>query len=120
MRCALKANRDKAFHWRKAIYVSKMNIENVFCELTGLDKIYLEYNLIDYYFKYDYYDIKGILDEVAFKFNVPMRFEPSNENFMHPYQQAKIFIGGKESGLVGKIHPSIAESFDISEDSFKV
>ncbi|MBR6201095.1 MAG: phenylalanine--tRNA ligase subunit beta [Spirochaetales bacterium] len=68
--------------------------------------------------KFDYYDIKGILDQVAFKFNVEMKYVPSNENFLHPYQQAKIIIGGKESGIVGKIHPLIAESFGISEDSF--
>jgi len=68
--------------------------------------------------KYDFYDIKGVADAIFDFFKVNVKFVPSNEEFLHPYQQAKILFNGKDAGTIGKIHPLVCDSFDIDLDVF--
>jgi len=37
---------------------------------------------------------------------------------LHPFQQSKIFVKGEEIGILGKVNPIIAKSFDIDTDCF--
>ncbi|MGK0255597.1 MAG: phenylalanyl-tRNA synthetase beta chain [Arcobacteraceae bacterium] len=39
-------------------------------------------------------------------------------DFIHPYQCASIIQNGKNIGFVYKIHPNVAQDFDISNDTF--
>lgn len=39
-------------------------------------------------------------------------------NFIHPYQSASIIQNGKNIGFVYKIHPNVAQDFDISNDTY--
>ncbi len=39
-------------------------------------------------------------------------------NFIHPYQNATIILKGKEIGCIYKLHPTAANDFDISTDTF--
>ncbi|WP_457596661.1 phenylalanine--tRNA ligase subunit beta-related protein, partial [Hydrogenimonas sp.] len=43
--------------------------------------------------------------------------EPQN-GLMHPYQTAAILIDGKRVGTLSKLHPSVAESFDLPDTYF--
>jgi len=70
--------------------------------------------------KYDYYDIKGVADAVFDNFKPNVTYISSEESFLHPYQQAKILFNGKEAGIIGKLHPLIAESMDITGDTFLI
>ncbi|HNZ26962.1 MAG TPA: phenylalanine--tRNA ligase subunit beta [Spirochaetota bacterium] len=67
---------------------------------------------------FDYYDIKGIADSIFRYFGEVPAYRQSEEVYLHPYQQSKIFISGEEVGLLGKINPIIADSFDIDTDCF--
>jgi phenylalanyl-tRNA synthetase beta chain len=68
--------------------------------------------------KYDYYDIKGVVDEILHYFNIKAKFEISDEVYLHPYQQAKIMINNENAGIAGKLHPAVADSFDMDLDVF--
>lgn len=68
--------------------------------------------------KYDYFDIKGIADAIFEYFKVDAAFTPLNETFLHPYQQAKILLNGREAGLIGKVHPLVCENMNINMDAF--
>ena len=68
--------------------------------------------------RYDYYDIKGISDSIFDYFRVNPTYQTSNEPFLHPFQQAKILFNGVDSGIIGKLHPLVAESMDITGDAF--
>jgi len=46
---------------------------------------------------------------------VAASFEPSNDESLHPVKQAAIFIGNNRLGVIGELHPKVAEAFDISE-----
>ncbi len=68
--------------------------------------------------KYDFYDIKGIVNCIFDYFRVEAIFKPSNEVYLHPFQQANIFINDKKAGIIGKLHPLICDSFDMDIDVF--
>lgn len=67
---------------------------------------------------YDFYDIKGIADQIFNKTRVKAFYKESSFSYLHPYQQAEIFINNKKLGLLGKLHPLIAKNFDIETDCF--
>ena len=67
---------------------------------------------------YDFYDIKGALECVLDFYKVNAEFKESNEVFLHPFLQAKVYINNKEAGVIGKLHPLVCESFDIDIDVF--
>jgi len=91
--------------------------EELFCSvvLCGI-KNKKDYTNIE--LKYDFFDIKGILDTIFTHFKINADYITSNETFLHPYQQGKIIINGIESGIIGKVHPSVCESLDIDSDLF--
>nr|HPO50805.1 hypothetical protein [Spirochaetota bacterium] len=68
--------------------------------------------------KYDFYDIKGVADAIFDYFKPKATFIESNESFLQPYLQAKILFNGKEVGILGKLHPTVAESMNITGDTF--
>jgi phenylalanyl-tRNA synthetase beta chain len=41
-----------------------------------------------------------------------------NDKFIHPYQNGNILIDNKVVGTIYKLHPSVADDFDISSDTF--
>ncbi|AXK49569.1 phenylalanine--tRNA ligase subunit beta [Aliarcobacter trophiarum LMG 25534] len=41
-----------------------------------------------------------------------------NNKFIHPYQSANILIDGKIVGFISKLHPSVANDFDLSDTFF--
>jgi phenylalanyl-tRNA synthetase beta chain len=44
--------------------------------------------------------------------------EKIENDFIHPYQSASILQNGKKIGFVYKIHPNVAQDFDISNDTY--
>ena len=68
--------------------------------------------------KYDFYDLKGCFDNIFEQFNVEVSYKPINECFFQPYQQAEVVLNNKRVGILGKLHPEIANKFDIDVDTF--
>jgi phenylalanyl-tRNA synthetase beta chain len=68
--------------------------------------------------KYDFYDLKGCFDNIFEQFNVEVSYKPIDECFFQPYQQAEIILNDKRVGILGKLHPEIANKFDIDVDTF--
>ena len=49
---------------------------------------------------------------------VEASFERSDDESLHPAKQAAIVIGDNKVGVVGELHPKVAEAFDISETAY--
>ncbi len=67
--------------------------------------------------KEDFYAIKGVVVEMLKKIGVKeLSFVPesSNETF-HPGRCANIFAGEKKIGVMGEIHPNVAENYDMRD-----
>ncbi|GGD31838.1 phenylalanine--tRNA ligase beta subunit [Malaciobacter pacificus] len=56
---------------------------------------------------------KKILNTVG-KFDLET-LENIQNDFVHPYQSAKVIIEGKEIGYISKLHPSVCEDYDLGD-----
>lgn len=69
--------------------------------------------------KVHFYDIKGLLENVLNALLVePYTFSPSDFKGFHPFQQAAIWVRGKQVGVLGQVHPETLEHFDLQEPLF--
>lgn len=63
---------------------------------------------------YDYYDMKGILEELMSALNVKnYEIKRSTDESLHTGRSADIYIGRNKLGSLGQIHPDLEENFDI-------
>lgn len=105
------------------------NRRNTEAALFEIGKIYLpkalpltelpiekEILTIGMYGKYDFYDIKGAIEELAQVLGLEDKIDfsaASNISYMHPGRLAEISIGDEKAGFVGEVHPSVLESYEI-------
>jgi phenylalanyl-tRNA synthetase beta chain len=62
----------------------------------------------------DFYDLKGAVEVVLQGLDVrDAAFEPVAEAGFHPGRTARLMIEGKSAGVLGQIHPEIAQKFDL-------
>ncbi|MGY0372562.1 phenylalanine--tRNA ligase subunit beta [Clostridium sp. JNZ J1-5] len=72
---------------------------------------------IGMYGEVDYLDIKGIVENIVSVLgvkNVKFQRESNNESF-HPGKTAALYIKKEFLGLVGEMHPDVAENYEIEE-----
>lgn len=73
----------------------------------------------------DFFDAKGVLEVLFERLGVAVSFseqsigvrkadEPSQEEVFSPGTRAEIVVQGESVGVIGELHPKVAESFDIS------
>jgi phenylalanyl-tRNA synthetase beta chain len=64
----------------------------------------------------DFFDLKGAVEELLDRFNVPHRFAPARVDGFHPGRCAELYVGSGEGhaiGYLGQLHPLIGERFDL-------
>jgi len=68
--------------------------------------------------KVDFYVLKGIvyglLERLGFN-SKRLSLEVSDNENLHPYRQAKLFLDKKDLGIIGQIHPTLAKKNKINE-----
>jgi phenylalanyl-tRNA synthetase beta chain len=62
----------------------------------------------------DFYDAKGIIEGLFGQLGVEFSFEAGSDEGLHPVKQAAILVGGKRLGVVGELHPKVADAFELS------
>jgi phenylalanyl-tRNA synthetase beta chain len=68
----------------------------------------------------DFYDVKGDLEALLIAGN-PQRqvgFEIGQHSALHPGQTAKIVVDGNTVGLLGAIHPKVAQDLDVPKSTY--
>ena len=61
----------------------------------------------------DFYDAKGTITIVMDNLGIDCAFEPVDDTFFHPGRCARITAGKVTLGIVGEVHPSILDQFDL-------
>jgi phenylalanyl-tRNA synthetase beta chain len=61
----------------------------------------------------DFYDLKGAVDDVLATLSIPATYAPVEESFLHPAASAVLTVGGRRAGVLGQIHPRVAQVFDV-------
>lgn len=68
---------------------------------------------------YDYFYAKGIIENVAAAFNISgLSFMPDDEGkfdpcYLHPGRRATIFVDGQRLGIIGELHPLVADNYEL-------
>lgn len=67
---------------------------------------------------FDFYDLKGIIEDIFNQLNVSYRIERLDFPIFHPGQSLKFIVQNEEVGVLGKINPKIAYNFEINENTY--
>ena len=62
----------------------------------------------------DFFDAKGVVEGLTSQFGVEASFEPGEDEGLHPSKQAAIVIDNNRLGVIGELHPKVAEAFELS------
>jgi phenylalanyl-tRNA synthetase beta chain len=62
----------------------------------------------------DFFDAKGVIEGLLNQIGVAAKFEKSSDENLHPLNQAAITADGKQIGVVGELHPSVKEHFELT------
>ena len=63
----------------------------------------------------DFFDAKGIVEGLLSQIGITAKFEKSADENLHPANQAAITADGKQIGVVGELHPSVKEHFELTQ-----
>ncbi|MBE7010779.1 MAG: phenylalanine--tRNA ligase subunit beta [Ruminococcaceae bacterium] len=68
----------------------------------------------------DFYDAKGVVETLFDGIGLSgARFVPETEDpTFHPGRCAKILVGKKEIGVLGQIHPAVADHYDLDKEVY--
>ncbi|MBC7235981.1 MAG: phenylalanine--tRNA ligase subunit beta [Chloroflexi bacterium] len=64
----------------------------------------------------DFYDLKGIVETLCQHLGIEeARHEPTAHPTFYPGRVARLVAAGEELGVLGQVHPQVAEGFDLSQ-----
>jgi phenylalanyl-tRNA synthetase beta chain len=63
----------------------------------------------------DFFDAKGTVESLLNHLGVAATYENSGDKGLHPSRQAAIIVASEQVGVVGELHPRVADAFEISE-----
>src|SRR4030042_3692333 len=61
----------------------------------------------------DFFDAKGVIEALLEGIGIEASFEAAEEQILHPGRAARIVVDNNIVGLIGELHPQVAESFDL-------
>ncbi len=66
----------------------------------------------------DFFDAKAYVEDLLGGLNVAAEYGPVAEFGLVPGRAAEIVVGGKRIGVLGQVHPDVAEAFEIEQDVY--
>jgi phenylalanyl-tRNA synthetase beta chain len=62
----------------------------------------------------DFFDLKGVIDGLLRGLGVDgVRYEPQAHPSLHPGRSARVWAGSRPLGILGELHPLVAERYDL-------
>ena len=68
----------------------------------------------------DFFDAKGFVESMFRRLELEATFHHGQEPGLHPAMQAEMLIDGNPVGAMGRVHPRVAEVFDVSENTYLI
>ena len=63
----------------------------------------------------DFFTLKGIVESIYAGFGMKVSYERSAENYLHPGRQAAVVFEGEPIGVLGEVHPEVAENYGFDD-----
>lgn len=67
---------------------------------------------------YTFFDIKGVLEDLADSLNIKFDYAPATRPYLHPGICAEVSCGGVSLGYVGRLDPKICEELAMEKKAF--
>ncbi len=64
---------------------------------------------------YDFLDAKGVVEGLLCQLGIKADYQKASDEGLRPGYQADIIVDGKKVGVVGEVHPKVAQAFGIDE-----
>jgi phenylalanyl-tRNA synthetase beta chain len=64
---------------------------------------------------FDVFDAKGAVEALLAELGVAWALGPSPGRPLHPGRSATVLVGGERVGVLGELHPKVAERYDLTE-----
>jgi phenylalanyl-tRNA synthetase beta chain len=62
----------------------------------------------------DFFDLKGVVEALLADLHVPqVSYRPAKPLFLHPGKAAEVRAGEQSLGVLGELHPNVADAFDL-------
>lgn len=84
-------------------------VAGVLCGLRSEPSWLVENGLLDFF------DAKGMVSSALERLGITAGYEPVEDPTCHPGRCARIMSGEVALGVIGEVHPSIREAFDLEE-----
>jgi phenylalanyl-tRNA synthetase beta chain len=102
----MKIDEGKFYELSKIYLSEKLPLEELAEEKETLT--------IGMYGKIDFFDLKGVIENLLEELNIDKyRILSSNNDSMHPGRTAELLINNKRVGCLGEIHPEVLDKYDI-------
>jgi phenylalanyl-tRNA synthetase beta chain len=62
---------------------------------------------------FGFFDAKGVVESLLTRLNIIASFEEASDNGLRPGAQAEVIVAADKLGIVGELHPKVAEAFEI-------
>jgi phenylalanyl-tRNA synthetase beta chain len=63
----------------------------------------------------DFYDVKGLVDALCASFRAHVSYTPGRHPSFHPGRTSEVCFGDTRLGILGQLHPTVAERFDLGK-----
>lgn len=68
--------------------------------------------------RYDFFDLKGIMEQVSDALGVKVAYKPEDRPYLTPGQSAGMFIFHDMVGVFGRLHPEVADAFGLEDEIY--
>jgi phenylalanyl-tRNA synthetase beta chain len=62
----------------------------------------------------DFFDAKGVVENLLNQLELKVNFENSDDECLFPGRGANIIVGDDRIGILGELHPKVAQAFELS------
>ncbi len=64
----------------------------------------------------DFFDLKGVLESLAHGLRIgSLTFQPTEHSSFHPGRCAAVYLGKKQIGVAGELHPLVREAYELEQ-----
>jgi phenylalanyl-tRNA synthetase beta chain len=63
----------------------------------------------------DFFDAKGVVESLLSQLGLKASFKSSDDEGLHPGRSANVVVEDDKLGIVGDVHPKVAQAFELSD-----
>ncbi len=68
----------------------------------------------------DFFDAKGIVEGLLCWIGNEIKFDIANDKSLHPSKRSDVLVGNVRVGIIGEVHPKVAEAFELSGTTYLI